>query len=161
MNPKFSFSRIGYVYVPTTQIDKSIAWYTENLEFKLMNKFQDRGSFVAVLHHPDKNSIALLLIETNDKKSLEIMRNGKPYPIMAINCPDIEHTHKLLKDKGLMVEDLHTLGAGEAKYFYFRDNEGNLLEAAWSIWDPKDEIKEEFIEQRRNSEAKSNMNSNL
>ncbi|MCM3699424.1 VOC family protein [Paenibacillus macerans] len=149
MNLKFAFSRIGYVYVPTTQIDESIAWYTENLEFKLMNKFQERGSFVAVLHHPHKNSIALLLIETDDKKSLEIMRNGKPFPIMAINCPDIEYTHKLLKDKGIMVEDLHTLGAGEAKYFYFRDNEGNLLEAAWSIWDPEDEIKEEFIEQKK------------
>lgn len=23
-----------------------------------------------------------------------------------------------------MVEDIHTLGAGEAEYFYFRDNEG-------------------------------------
>jgi hypothetical protein len=41
---------------------------------------------------------------------------------------------------------LNTLGAGEAKYFYFRDNVGNLLEAAWSIWDPKDEIKADFIE---------------
>lgn len=119
MNPKFSFSRIGYVYVPTTQIDKSIAWYTENLEFKLMNKFQDRGSFIAVLHHPHKNSIALLLIETDDKKSLEIMRNGKPFPIMAINCPDIEYTHKLLKDKGLMVEDLTYAGGWGSKIFLF------------------------------------------
>lgn len=44
-----------------------------------------------------------------------------------------------------MVEDLHTLGNGEAKYFYFRDLEGNLLEAAWSIWDPVDEFKEDFV----------------
>ncbi|WP_274362326.1 VOC family protein [Paenibacillus thermotolerans] len=145
MNQEFGFSRIGYVYVPTTRMDESIAWYTHNLDFKLMDKFQDRGSFIAVLQHPHKNSIALLLIETKEKQSLEIMRNGKPFPIMALNCPDIEYTYKLLKDKGIMVDDLHTLGAGEAKYFYFRDNEGNLLEAAWSIWDPKDEIKEDFI----------------
>jgi len=76
MSQPFAFSRIGYVYVPTTKIDESIAWYTEHLSFKLMNK----------------------------------------------------------------------LGAGDAKYFYFRDNEGNLLEAAWSIWDPKDENKEGFYE---------------
>jgi catechol 2,3-dioxygenase-like lactoylglutathione lyase family enzyme len=68
---------------------------------------------------------------------------------MALNCPDIEYTHKLLKDKGIMIDDLQALGAGEAKYFYFRDNEGNLLEAAWSIWDPKDEIKEEFVKQKK------------
>ena len=152
MNQEFAFSRIGYVYVSTTQIDESIAWYTENLEFKLMNKFKDRGSFIAVLHHPHKNSIALLLIETSDKQSLEIIRNGKPFPIMAINCPNIEYTHKLLKDKGMIVEDLHTLGAGEAKYFYFRDNEGNLLEAAWSIWDSKDEIKEDFLKPKESNQ---------
>ncbi len=149
MNKKFAFSRIGYVYVPTSKIDESIAWYTENLSFKLMNKFQDRGSFLAVLHHPHQHSIALLLIETQDKQPLEIIRNGDPFPIMALNCPDIESTYHLLKDKGVRVEDIHTLGAGEAKYFYFRDNEGNLLEAAWSIWDPKDEIKKDFLGQEK------------
>jgi len=148
MRETFSFSRIGYVYVPTTNIDESIKWYTMNLDFKLMNKFQDRGSYIAVLHHPHKNSIALLLIETKNKQSLEIIRNGKPYPIMALNCPNIEYTHGLLREKGVKVEDLHTLGAGEAKYFYFRDNEGNLLEAAWSIWDPVDEYKEEFVKSK-------------
>jgi len=34
-------------------------------------------------------------------------------------------------------------------YFYFRDNEGNLLEAAWSIWDQKDEIKEDFLKKNK------------
>lgn len=145
MDQKFAFSRIGYVYVPTTQIDQSIAWYTEHLEFKLMNKFQDRGSFVAVLHHPHKHSIALLLIETEDHRPLEISRNQQPFPIMALNCPDIDATHRALRDKGIEVEDLTVLGEGEAKYFYFRDNEGNLLEAAWSIWDPQDEYKEDMM----------------
>lgn len=144
MSAEFTFTRIGYVYVPTTNIDESIVWYTNNLSFKLMNKFQDRGSYLAVLHHPHKNSIALLLIETKDKQALEISRNGNSFPIMAINCPDIEFTHRYLKSQGINVEELRTLGAGEARYFYFRDNQGNLLEAAWSIWDPKDEIKEDF-----------------
>ncbi|QGQ96418.1 VOC family protein [Paenibacillus psychroresistens] len=145
MSNGFVFTRIGYVYIPTSNLDDSIEWYTHNLDFRLMNKFQDRGSFLAVLQQPHKNSIALLLIETEDSNRLEISRNGKPFPIMAINCIDIEFTHSYLKGNGIEVEDLKTLGAGEAKYFYFRDNQGNLLEVAWSIWDPKDEIKEEFI----------------
>ncbi|MEF2247177.1 MULTISPECIES: VOC family protein [unclassified Paenibacillus] len=147
MSQPFAFSRIGYVYVPTTKIDESIAWYKKNLSFKLMNKFEDRGSLLAVMHHPHKNSIALLLIETQNSNPLEITRNDKPFPIMAINCPDIEYTYQLLKSSGTEVDELHTLGAGEAKYFYFRDNEGNLLEAAWSIWDPKDDFKEGFVQQ--------------
>lgn len=143
MSGKFAFTKIGYVYVPTSNIDESIEWYTRNLAFKLINKFQDRGSFIAVLHHPSKQSIALLLIETEDNHRLEISRNGNPYPIMAIHCPDIEYTHSYLKGNGVHVEELKTLGAGEAKYFYFRDNQGNFLEAAWSIWDPEIEMKED------------------
>lgn len=145
MSKAFKFTRIGYVYVPTSNIDESIEWYTQHLELHLINKFQDRGSYLAVLHHPHKNSIALLLIETEDKDRLEIVRNGRPFPIMAINCPDIEFTHSALKGNGVEVEDIQTLGAGEAKYFYFRDNQGNYLEAAWSIWDPQDEIKEDYL----------------
>ncbi|MBE9916946.1 VOC family protein [Paenibacillus donghaensis] len=144
MSKPFSFLRIGYVYVPTTRIDESVAWYTEHLDFKLMNKFEDRGSLLAVLHHPHLNSIALLLIETHDERPLEISRNGNSFPIMALNCADIEYTYDKLKSAGVAVEDLHTLGEGEAKYFYFRDPEGNLLEAAWSKWDPQDQIKENF-----------------
>lgn len=144
---QFSFSRIGYVYVPSTRIEASIAWYTEHLAFKLMEKFEDRGSELAVLHHPHLHSIALLLIETADQRPLELLRNGKPFPILSLNCPDIEYTHRLLQEKGIPVEALHTLGAGEAKYFYFRDPDGNLLEASWSIWDPVDEYKEDFVAQ--------------
>lgn len=144
MSKQFLFTRVGYVYVPTSDLDGSIAWYTRHLSFKLVNKFEDRGSFLAVLHHPHQHAIALLLIETVDKNRLEITRNGKPFPIMALNCPDIETTHRILMDSGVEVENLHTLGTGEAKYFYFRDNEGNLLEAAWSQWDPEDTIKRDW-----------------
>ncbi|MBM6995229.1 VOC family protein [Paenibacillus sp. DXFW5] len=144
MSKTYKFSRIGYVYVPTSRIDASIQWYTDNLEFTLINKFEDRGSNLAVLHHPHQHSIALLLIETESPNRLEILRNGNPFPIMAINCPNIEYTHEMLRNKGVEVEDLMTLGNGEAKYFYFRDPEGNLLEGAWSKWDPVDEYKDEF-----------------
>lgn len=140
----YCFSRIGYAYVPTTVIDESIQWYTEFLDFKLISKFWDRGSNIAVLHHPHKHAIALLLIETGDHQPLEIVRDGKPFPVLALQCPDIEKTHAFLRDKGVEVEELHSLGDGEAKYFYFRDNEGNLLEGVWSQWDPQDEYKEDF-----------------
>lgn len=144
MTQSFSFLRIGYVYVPTTRIDDSIAWYTEHLDFKLMNRFEDRGSLIGVLHHPHQHSIALLLIETRDKQPLEIARNGSPFPVMALNCADIEYTYDKLQNAGVEVQELQTLGEGEAKSFYFRDPEGNLLEAAWSKWDEEDEIKEHF-----------------
>lgn len=158
MSENLNFTQIGYVYVPTSNIDESIEWYTRNLSFRLQNKFKDRGSLIAVMHHPHEHSIALLLIETEDAHRLEISRNRDPFPIMALACPDIEKTHQQLKENGVDVGDLSVpapelgdgtvgpeeLEAAEAKYFYFRDNQGNLLEAAWSVWDPKDEIKNSF-----------------
>jgi catechol 2,3-dioxygenase-like lactoylglutathione lyase family enzyme len=148
MSNQILFTRVGYTYVPTTNIDESINWYVKNLELRLINKFEDRGSYIAVLHYPHEKAIAVVLIETNERNPLEINRNGKPFPIMAMNCPDIEYSYKKLMDNGVnIVKELTSLGAGEAKYFYFRDNEGNLLEGAWSIWDPEDQIKKEFINQ--------------
>lgn len=130
--------------MPTTNIDESINWYVKNLGLKLINKFEDRGSLIGILHYPHKSSISLVLVETKDYKPLEITRNGTPFPLMAMNCPYIENTHKRLKENNVQVEDINILGNGEAIYFYFRDNEGNLLEAAWSEWDAEDDIKDGF-----------------
>lgn len=136
------FTRVGHHYIPTSNIDDSIEWYKNKLGLKFITKFEDRGSMMAVFHYPHKRAIATVLIETRDKQPLEIIRNGVPFPIAALNCPDIEFTYYHLKENGIGVQDLITLGDGEAKYFYFRDNENNLLEAAWSIWDTEDEMKE-------------------
>lgn len=137
-------TRIGYCYLPTTNIEESINWYLKNLGLKLMHKFEDRGSLIGVLHYPHKNSIAIVLVETKDYKPLEIIRNGNPFPLLAMNCTNIENTHKKLKENDIQVGDISVLGNDEAKYFYFRDNEGNLLEVAWSKWDVEDSIKDEF-----------------
>lgn len=145
MKNQVLFTRVGYSYLPTTKMEESIDWYTKNLGLKLVDKFEERGSLIGILHYPHKNAIAIVLIETESHKPLEIIRNGKKFPVMAMNCPDIEYTHKKLKENGVEVEDIHVLGKGEAKYFYFKDHEGNLLEAAWSIWDPEDTFKENFL----------------
>ncbi|WP_067841816.1 VOC family protein [Amphibacillus sediminis] len=144
MTKPFLFTRVGYAYLPTTDIEGSIAFYTTNLGLKLINKFEDRGSLIAILHYPHQHAIALVLIETKDKAPIVLQRNGDEYPILALNCPDIEYTYTTLKEAGIEVEPLQQLGNGEAKYFYFRDNQGNYLEAAWSQWDPEDDIKEGF-----------------
>jgi catechol 2,3-dioxygenase-like lactoylglutathione lyase family enzyme len=129
------FSRVGYVYLPVVDIDKSIEWYRDILGLELKSKFNDRGTNIAVFHFKELNKVALLLVETTDSLKAEYLRNGSPFPVVAINCPDIEYTYSTLKSKGVEVDELITLGKGEAKYFYFKDIEGNRLEAAWSIWD--------------------------
>lgn len=146
MKSKVLFNRIGYTYLPTTRIDDSISWYIKNLGLKLTNKFEDRGSQIGILQYPHKNAIAILLIETENYKPLEIIRNSTSFLVMAMSCSDIEYTYNMMKENGVEVEPVNVLGKGEAKYFYFKDNEGNLLEATWSIWDLEDTLKEDFYE---------------
>lgn len=145
MKRNFLFSQIGYNYLPATDIESAIQWYEKYLELKLVDKFEDRGSMIAIMHYPHKHAIALVLIETRERCPLSIIRNGLPHPVFTMNCPDIEYTHQQLKERNIEVQDIHSLGDGEAKYFYFKDNQGNLLEAAWSKWDPADELKEGFL----------------
>ncbi|MCL6571652.1 MAG: VOC family protein [Bacillus sp. (in: Bacteria)] len=140
MQTQYLFNRVGCHYISTTNIDESIEWYTKKLGLKFINQFQDRGSFMAVLHYPHKNAIATVLIETKDQQPLEIIRNGILFPIASLACENIEYTHRQLIENEVAVQELITLGNGEAKYFYFRDNMNNLLEASWSIWDQVDEF---------------------
>jgi len=142
---KFLTTQVGYVYLPTTNIEKTARWYHEHLGLQVVNQFEDRGSQIAVLHFPHKHAIAIVLVETTDNKPLSIIRNALPYPVLTVNCPDIAFTHRYLSDRGVEVEEIHALGDGEAKYFYFKDDQGNLLEAAWSRWDLVDEVKESFM----------------
>lgn len=128
MNKPLLFTRVGYAYLPTTSIEASVSWYVNHLELKLVNQFEDRGSRIAVLRYPHKQAIAVVLIETTESKPLEINRNGTAFPVMAMNCPDIEYSYRKLKESGVtIVKELSSLGAGEARYFYFRDNEGHLF----------------------------------
>ncbi|WP_394523492.1 VOC family protein [Lacrimispora sp. JR3] len=145
MNKNFLFTQIGYTYLPTANIERSSQWYEKYLGLKLIDKFEDRGSLIAILHYPHKHSIALVLVETTEHQPLSILRNGSPYPVLTMNCPNIETTYEKLKKQGAEVYELHSIADGEAKYFYFKDDQGNLLEAAWSKWDPVDEVKENFL----------------
>lgn len=145
MNKQLLFTKVGYVYLPTNDMEKSILWYTENLGLELKEKFKDQGSFIAVLNYPYKDSVDIILVETVDQRPLEIMRNGSKHSVLSMNCLDIEHTHKLLKEKGVAVENIQTVGEDKIKYFYFKDDQGNLLEASWSkqyTIDDLDDIKE-------------------
>jgi catechol 2,3-dioxygenase-like lactoylglutathione lyase family enzyme len=140
MNNQRLISKIGHVYIPTSNLEKAIKWYTSHLDFKLINTFIDRGnSLVAVLHSPAKHAVAVLLVESTDTKRLEITREEQAFPVLALYCPDIEYTHSYLKSKNVQAGDIQVLGENEAKYFYFRDCDNNLLEGAWSVWDPVEE----------------------
>jgi len=145
MSKPLLHTRVGYVYLPTIDIERTARWYAQHLGLQVIDTFEDRGSRVAILHSPHKHAIAIVLVETGEDKPLSLSRNGSPFPVMSIQCPDLEYTHQYLREHQVEVEAIHTLGAGEAKYFYFKDDQGHLLEASWSQWDTVDELKASFL----------------
>ena len=46
MSKTFEFTRIGYTYLPMSDIEGSIRWYMKNLGLQLISKFEDRGSMI-------------------------------------------------------------------------------------------------------------------
>lgn len=133
------FTRLGFTYLPVTDLRQSISWYQTMLGAEFKHMFIDRPDYarsrVAVLHFPASDTTALLLFEAEDDNLHHFQRRGKKFPLFALGCKDIEATHQYLKSQGVAVEEIHTLGDNEAKYFYFRDLCGNYIEASWSIWD--------------------------
>ncbi|MCK0471049.1 VOC family protein [Halalkalibacter sp. APA_J-10(15)] len=127
------FSRVGYVYMPTTNMDESIRWYEENLGFTLEgNKFRDGSNDfdVAVLMLPEGNTV-VLLVEIHNQ-SFE--NQDKTVPTLALTCPDLQSTHHMLQERGVDVSEI-IVRSEDAKYFIIKDPSGNVIEAAWSIWD--------------------------
>ncbi|MED2737615.1 VOC family protein [Bacillus toyonensis] len=131
---KSLFSRIGELHLPANNIDETIEWYQNKLGFKLkMPKFKDDLGYVAVLT-PAEGEAVLLLVETNDNTTANFLRDGRKYQTFALYCPDLEYTHKSLKNAGVEVTEIYSRGEG-ARYFIFTDPSGNYVEAAWSKWD--------------------------
>ncbi|MDQ0229027.1 VOC family protein [Metabacillus malikii] len=131
---KSLFSRVGYLYIPANNIDESIEWYQSKLGLTLkMPKFQDDIGNVAVLSPPE-GDVVILLAETKDDTTANFLRNGLPFQTVTLNCPDLKYTHEKLKDSGVEVSEIRNRGEN-AKYFLITDPSGNLIEAAWSIWD--------------------------
>ncbi|MFC0212269.1 VOC family protein [Paenibacillus chartarius] len=100
------FSRVGYIHYPTKDFDRSVAWYTDILGFRLRT-ILDQG----VSRSPEEREA--------------IFNFGDP--------ASPHNVAFLLIERGVEVGDI--IGNHEAKSFLFKDPDGNVLEAAWSIWD--------------------------
>ncbi|GIN86345.1 hypothetical protein J6TS2_27310 [Heyndrickxia sporothermodurans] len=102
---KSLFSRIGYLYLPANNIDETIEWYQNKLGFKLRSpKFKNDIGYVAVLTPPVGN-VVLLLVETMDYTTADFLRNGRLYQTFTLNGPDLDYTHKSLKNNGVEVTE--------------------------------------------------------
>ena len=108
---------IDTIVLRVSDLDRSKAWYTQNLEFKSISEDKQMDLIVLDTFGPT----SLTLWATGEK--IKVNRDTTSYPIFR--TANAALAHEKLKQKGIEVGELT---ADAVNYFNFRDPDGNLLE---------------------------------
>lgn len=112
------FQRVDTVFVRVRDLGKAIEWYTKTLGLGVRWR-NDEGGYAAI-------EIGGAPITFEVVKDIE---NFKPYEDAAfiIFVSDIEEAHKGLNSQGVETGPVETLY--DVKWFWFKDQDGNMLKA--------------------------------
>jgi catechol 2,3-dioxygenase-like lactoylglutathione lyase family enzyme len=113
------FSRIDTVIVRVRDLSRAVQWYTRTLG--LAPVYSDPTQGLTVLGM-EGTSLTLWQLEPNDE-GLE--PSGHSFPIFAV--ADAAAAHRHLVGQGASVEPLQE--GPDVRFFTFRDQDGNRLEA--------------------------------
>lgn len=108
------FKRIDTVFLPVKNLDESIKWYTETLEFSLRWR---HGNYAAI----EIGETPLTLFE-GSAQQIEPLKN---HALFNFYTSDIHHTHRRLKELGVPVEEIED--HGDVLSFDFFDCNGHRL----------------------------------
>lgn len=111
------FLRVDTLFIPVTDLEKAVLWYTQTLEFKL-NWRNDEGGYACI----DGGVMPITLAKIPQDREFVPFASA-PYNLFVI---DIEEAHRYLKDKGIEVSEIETLYS--TRWFWFSDPDGNRLE---------------------------------
>ncbi|REE55367.1 catechol 2,3-dioxygenase-like lactoylglutathione lyase family enzyme [Paenibacillus taihuensis] len=111
---------LEHVQIPVKQMDRAIAWYSEQLGFQLSSKDGDRIAFLNLPEGP-----YLMLWQTSDEATnAQFTVNGTEFPVSLYRTTRIHELHKNLTSIGTPIQVYQDDGFGWVLKFY--DPEGNL-----------------------------------
>ena len=108
---------IDTIVLQVSDLNRSKAWYIQNLDFKSM--YEDEQIALVVLDTFGPTSLTLRAT----KEKISVHRTTASYPIFRTTSAAL--AHEKLKQKGIEVGELT---ADAVTYFNFRDPDGNMLE---------------------------------
>ncbi|SDZ37705.1 VOC family protein [Bacillus sp. 166amftsu] len=115
--------KIGAVFIPVTDIEKSVEWYKDHLELSYIDTWPD-GEGADFYFNSEKQYLSLVKVE--GKQSMNFTVNPKyQNPFYNFTTNDLEGTHKRLQQKGVHVTDIRS--DGPIIGFDFYDLFGNKL----------------------------------
>ncbi|WP_274653310.1 VOC family protein [Paenibacillus humicola] len=111
---------LEHVQIPVRQMDRAIAWYTEQLGFQLKSR---DGNRIAFLHLPEGPH--LMLWQTEDESAAANFKvNGTDFPVLLFRTSRIHELYERLAGIGARIQQYQDDGFAWVLKFY--DPEGNL-----------------------------------
>ncbi|AJD89786.1 hypothetical protein JMA_04690 [Jeotgalibacillus malaysiensis] len=113
--------RVGSVFIPVTNIERSAKWYETHFHVKPIERWDGGAGF----YFPD-SAVQLGLIEVQaSQQSSFLNRNGDHNTYFNLIADDINQVHTQLTESGLNVNAISDFGG--MKYFDCEDPDGNVL----------------------------------
>ena len=111
--------KIGSIFIPVTDVQKSTSWYENNLGVKKIDSWEEGAGF----YFPS-GSTQLALVKVATPQPTEFVIQGKKKNVYYnFVVQDIEAVHKRLQENGVVVTDIEDFGG--MKGFDFFDPDGN------------------------------------
>ncbi|MFI8684903.1 VOC family protein [Rossellomorea sp. NPDC077527] len=111
--------KIGSVFVPVTNLEKSTAWYEEHLGLKKIDSWDGGACF-----YLPNGSTQFGLIEVETPQPTEFIIKGKQKnSYFNFVVQDVDSIHEELNGKGVVTSDIDDFGG--MRFFDFFDPDGN------------------------------------
>ena len=123
MNANMMFRGVTNIFLPVKDLDRSIAWYTDVMGFKLLQKREAQKA--ASMDIGAGQGLSLVQVEP-----FEPMRFPKNHfsvhAYFNFHTDDIDKTHAVLREKGIDVSEIEGSELG-FRHFSMRDIDGNWI----------------------------------
>jgi glyoxylase I family protein len=111
--------RVGSIFIPVTDMERSMAWYEEHLRVKKIDEWEDGVGYAL---SDGLTQLALVKVGSHQETEFTI-RGDRKNPYFNFLTENIETVHEEFQKHGITVTDIEDFG--EMKAFDFNDPDGN------------------------------------
>ncbi|RPF54307.1 VOC family protein [Aquisalibacillus elongatus] len=116
--------KIGGIFIPVTDLEKSQKWYEQNLGVKKFDEWQEDGEDHGVDYLFQNDTTGLTLIKVDKPQATEFtIKGNRKNAYYNFEVDDIYDAFNHLKNNGVELTDIHDYGP--MKGFDFFDLDGN------------------------------------
>lgn len=110
--------KVGSVFIPVTDMEKSMKWYEKHLGVRMIDTWDGGAGF----YFPNSDT-QLGLVQVDSPQPTEFVISGKRKNVyFNFLVEDIEEVHKELKNAGIVTSEIEDFGGMKGFEFFDLDN---------------------------------------